>query len=460
MQVLIVDDEPGIRKATGAALESMGHEVGFAASGDVALEQLKQDHYDVVMLDLRLGDEDGLDVLERIKAQVENVEVVVFAAHSSVETAVEAMRRGAVDYLQKPFTPEQLEQRLLWLEKTRRLKKRVEELEQRIDQDQPDLLHHSEDPAMQSLFEIAGKAARSDAGILILGESGTGKTVLARYVHQNSPRSAHPFLTVSCPCLSKELLESELFGHVKGAFTGATSDKWGRVTAGEGGTLFLDEIGEMPLEIQPKLLRLLQEREYERIGENKTRKANVRVIAATNRDLKQAVANGTFREDLYYRLNVVTLQVPSLRERPSDVMPLAERYIKFYGAQGGKPSIRFTEAAEKAIRSYSWPGNLRELRNAVERAVILSDGLEVDAGDLPAEVTGAHPAQENLPMVGSPLPLAELEKAHILRVVEQTPTLEEAASILGIDPATLYRKRKRWRDELRQTWHAEHPSSR
>jgi NtrC-family two-component system response regulator AlgB len=297
---------------------------------------------------------------------------------------------------------------------------------------------------MQKVFELASKAAATPASILLLGESGTGKTVLARMMHANSSQKDNAFVTLNCPSLSRELLESELFGHVKGAFTGATADTFGKVALAEGGTLFLDELGEMPLEIQPKLLRLLQEKEYERVGEAKTRQANVRVIAATNRNLEQAVAEGRFREDLFYRLNVISIQMPPLRERPADLLPIATSYLRFFAAQCGKRLSGFSPEAQQALRQYSWPGNLRELRNAVERAVILAGGEEVNVPDLPEKICQNPPvAGTPRALVGAKVSLEELQNEHIARVIEQTSTMEEAARILGIDPATLYRKRKK-----------------
>ena len=437
MRVLIVDDEKNIRLSLGAALESMKHDVAQASNSALALNELKRSTFDVVLLDLRLSQESGLELIEEILRLSPRVAVILVTAYASIETAVEAMRRGAFDYLPKPTTPEQLRQVLARVEKTRKLENRVAELESR-GQDSPgiDLATHSS--ATQRAFDVAWKAAESEATILILGESGTGKSMLARAIHQRSLRAHGAFITVSCPSLSRELLESELFGHTKGAFTGAHVDTLGKVAAADGGTLFLDEIGELPLEIQAKLLRLLQEREYERVGENKTHRSNVRVIAATNRNLQEAVNSGKFREDLFYRLNVISLVLPPLRERVSDIEHVVSSQLKFFAIHAGKKAKTVSPAALEHMRRYHWPGNLRELRNVVERAVILSSGEEIEPQDL-----GDTMLETSDIRIGGKVSLADLENEHIHRVVENAKTLEEAAGILGIDPATLYRKRKK-----------------
>ena len=437
MRVLIVDDEKNIRLSLGAALESMKHDVVQSSNSALALNELKKSTFDVVLLDLRLSQESGLDLIEEILRLSPRVAVILVTAYASIETAVEAMRRGAFDYLPKPCTPEQLRQVLARVEKTRKLENRVAELESR-GQESPgiDLATHSS--AMQRAFDVAWKAADSEATILILGESGTGKSMLARAIHHRSLRASGAFITVSCPSLSRELLESELFGHTKGAFTGAHADTLGKVAAADGGTLFLDEIGELPLEIQAKLLRLLQEREYERVGETRTHRSNVRVIAATNRNLQEAVSSGKFREDLFYRLNVISLALPPLRERAADIEHVVSAQLKFFAMHAGKKAKTVSPAALDHMRRYHWPGNLRELRNVIERAVILSSGEEIEPQDL-----GDTMLETSDIRIGGKVSLAEIENEHIHRVVESAKTLEEAAGILGIDPATLYRKRKK-----------------
>src|SRR5216684_8822443 len=333
MRVLIIDDEDHIRQTTVVVLEALGHETAGAENGAAALKQLEGEVFDIAFLDLKLSGESGLDLLPELLKANPKLEVVVFTAYASIETAVEAMRRGAVDYIPKPFTPEQIRRVLTRITKARKLEERVAELESRLSSDAPTTDLATCEPAMEKAFEVALKAAGTPATMLLLGESGTGKTVLARAIHANSPQREHAFVTVNCPSLSRELLESELFGHVKGSFTGAVADTLGKVAAADGGTLFLDEIGELPLEIQPKLLRLLQEKEYERLGETKTRRANVRLISATNRDLDKAVREGRFREDLFYRLNVISIHVPPLRERPADLENTAAAYLEFFARQ-------------------------------------------------------------------------------------------------------------------------------
>jgi NtrC-family two-component system response regulator AlgB len=438
MRILVVDDEKNIRGTMTMALESMDHVVASASNSALALAAIRAAVYDVVLLDLKLSQENGLDVLEEILRLSPQVAVVMVTAYASVETAVEAMRRGAFDYLPKPCTPDQVRQVLARIEKTKKLERRVAELESRLEAEGPESDLTSRSPAMQKTLEIAFRAAESEAGILLLGESGTGKSVLARAIHHRSPRRAGAFVTVSCPSLSRELLESDLFGHVKGAFTGAHADTLGKVAAADGGTLFLDEIGELPLEVQAKLLRLLQEREYERVGETKSRRANVRVISATNRDLAQAVTAGGFREDLFYRLNVISIHLPPLRERMSDLENIATAQLTFLAGHAGKNVRGFTPSALAAMREYAWPGNLRELRNVIERAMVLSHGELIEVEDLTETIRTKSEMR-----LGGAFPLEAIQAEHIRRVVANSRTLEEAATILGIDPATLYRKRKK-----------------
>ena len=441
MRILVIDDEAHIRKTTSLTLDALGHECVPVATGAEVMKELNRGSYDAAFLDLRLGDESGLELIPKMLTAEPKLNIIVFTAYSSIDTAVEAMRRGAMDYIGKPFTPDQIRQSLARIEKNSRLENRVVELESILSSNETLADFSSEEPLVQKMFETATQAAGSAATLLILGESGTGKSVLARALHRNSPYRDNAFVTVACPSLSKELLESELFGHVRGAFTGAVGETWGKVKAAEGGTLFLDEIGELPLEIQPKLLRLLQEREYERVGDPKPRKANVRVIAATNRKLEDLVKEGKFREDLYYRLNVITIEMPPLRQRYLDLASLAQQHLKLFARQSARPIREFTSAALAAMQRYSWPGNLRELRNVIERAVILTKQEKIDVNDFPDSLRGAQPSGA---IIGNRVSLDELEREHIMRIVEIAGSMDEAAQILGIDPATLYRKRKRY----------------
>ncbi|MDE3084918.1 MAG: sigma-54-dependent Fis family transcriptional regulator [Verrucomicrobiota bacterium] len=441
MRVLIVDDEPSIRKTTTIAVETMGHQVIGAAGGLRALKTLETESFDVCFLDLNLGGEDGLEVMDKLLKASPGMVVVIFTAYATINSAVEAMRRGAFDFIPKPFTPDQIRQILGKISKTRSLEQRVKQLESQLADESPEIDLGSAEPAMQKTLSIAFKAAETPATVLILGPSGTGKNILAREIHRRSAQRDAAFVTVNCPSLSRELLESELFGHVKGSFTGAVGDTLGKVAVADGGTLFLDEIGEMPLEIQPKLLRLLQEREYERVGEARPRKTNVRVIAATNRNLAEEVKNGRFREDLYYRLNVISVALLDLKDRPADLSRLADNCLKFFAGRIGKKIVGFSPQVRAAFAAYAWPGNLRELRNVIERAVILATDEMIELVDLPENFARASPASSIA--VGARVTLSELEAEHIRRVLSIAKNLDEAARILDIDPATLYRKRQK-----------------
>ncbi len=445
MRILIVDDEPNIRKTLRLALESSGSSVEEAANASQALRLIERSSFDLAFVDLRLGHESGLDLLEAFASASPRVAVVIVTAYASIDSAVDAMRRGAFDYLPKPFTPGQIRAVLERLGRHRSLQNRLTELEEQIRREFPEVALDAGDPAVRGVLDQARKVSATDAAVLLRGESGTGKGVLAHAIHAWSRRSRGPFVTISCPSLNADLLESVLFGHARGSFTGAISDTEGKVAAAEAGTLFLDEVGDLPLPLQPKLLRFLQERRYERVGETRTRTADVRLIAATNRDLDAAAAAGAFREDLLFRLNVVELTMPPLRGR-TDLLSLAEHLLSFLAGQLGKKIDGFTEDARQALLQYAWPGNLRELRNAIERAVIFATTPVIDRGDLPgrvAERTGREPWNATpLVEVGQPVALERLETEHIRLILERTPSREDAARILGIDPSTLYRKRK------------------
>lgn len=441
MNLLLVDDETSLRRTLRMTLESMTHRVTEATNGPAAIATLGEGRFDLIFLDLRLGQESGLDLLPRLLKASPTTGVVVMTAFAAVDTAVEAMRGGAFDYLPKPFTPNQLRVVLDRWEELRGLRTEVNDLREQVRGALPEADLETREPTVREALEVAFRVAPTEATVLLRGESGTGKGVLARAIHARSRRAQRPFVTVHCPSLSAELLESELFGHARGAFTGAVEATEGKVAAADGGSLFLDEIGDLPLALQPKLLRFLQEKTYERVGETRTRTGDVRILTATNRNLEMDVASGRFREDLFYRLNVIEVPLPPLRERRQDLPALAEHLLKFFARQSGKTVRRFTPEAMEAINRHPWPGNLRELRNAIERGVILTTDEEVGLSHLPARI-GSRPATDRVELGGA-VTLEAIEAEHLRRVLASSPSLEDAAHTLGIDPSTLYRKRKR-----------------
>lgn len=438
LNILIVDDEINIRKTLTVFMESRGHRVKTAGSFRSAMEEADLTRFDLALVDLRLGTESGLDLIPAMASACPWMKIVVITAYASIDTAVEAMKRGASDYITKPFTPAQLELITEHIAALCEMEKRIATRQNNQEDLHPEISIVSRDPAMQRTIELSRQVASSEAVVMLRGQSGTGKTLLARSIHQMSSRAKKPFGVISCPTLSRELLESELFGHVKGSFTGAIKDNPGRVAACEGGTLFLDEIGDMPLAIQPKLLRFIQEREYERVGDHCTRKADVRIIAASNINLENAVREGLFREDLYYRLNVVQIDMPSLAERPNDIVPLAESMLALFDSENRKAIAGFTDEVLSVFRQYPWPGNIRELRNVIERAVILCNSDMIGIELLPESmVTKKTPLR-----LGDPVSLETIEEQHIRRILAETSSLQDAATVLGIDQATLWRKRK------------------
>jgi NtrC-family two-component system response regulator AlgB len=443
LTVLVIDDEKNIRTTLSLCLEGIGCAVTAVPSADVAIAALGRQAFDLVFLDLRLGEIDGLEVLPQLLAERPELTIVMMTAYATIDTAVEAIKRGASDYLPKPFTPLQIRHVVEQVAGRRTVLRRVADLEQQLREAVPEADLETQSPKMRAVLGLIGRAAVSDAPVLLRGENGTGKGVLARCLHAQSPRQAQPFVVVNCPTLSEDLLASELFGHAKGAFTGAIRDQPGRVEAAEGGTLFLDEIGEISLGLQSKLLRFLQEKQFERIGENQTRHADVRIVAATNRDLEADVTAGRFREDLLYRLNVLELCVPPLRERPEDIARLARRFVLFAARAARRPAPALSAAAEEALLSYPWPGNVRELRNAIERAVILWPTRVIEPAALPERIAARA---TSTPQLGGDYSLEAIEREHILRVIARVPTLEEAARVLDIEPSTLWRKRKRYEE--------------
>ncbi len=440
LNILVVDDESNIRKTLAICLEAEGHRVATVGNYQDAIVEASHRTFHMAFVDLRLGTASGLDLIPVLLSGSPWMKIVVITAYASIETAVEAMRRGATDYIPKPFTPAQVLLAVRKVEEVRTLEQKVAALREDLSGTAPEVRFSSESPAMQRAMDIARQVAPTDAAVLLRGESGTGKTVLARAVHGWSRRAGKPFGVVSCPSLPAELLESELFGHVKGAFTGAVRDNPGRIAACEGGTLFLDEIGDLPLSLQPKLLRFLQDQEYEPIGDPFTRKADVRIVTATNRNLEEEVKTGRFREDLFYRLNVIQIEIPPLRERPQDIEALATQLLAFYGRIHHRGFIGFTEEAMQTMKRYAWPGNLRELRNVIERASILCRSNRIGVEVL----FGTFPRPEDASAVGALVSLEKIEEEHIRRVLAATKSLQEAAEVLGIDQATLWRRRKQY----------------
>jgi two-component system response regulator AtoC len=433
--ILIVDDEPGIREFLADALASDEHETTQAADGIDALRHLHARAFDLMITDLKLpGSLDGVDLLRTARREQPEMEVIVLTAYGTVETAVEAMKLGAFDYLEKPVeSPGEL--RLLVSRALERRKLVAKDEVQRAIRRIPPLTYG--DPAMQPVAKALEKVAPTNSTVLLLGESGTGKELVAEAIHQRSPRAGGPFVPVNCAAISETLMESEIFGHEKGAFTGATAARRGRLELADGGTLFLDEIGELKSELQAKLLRVLQDGRFERVGGTRTIEADVRWIAATNRDLSAMVAGGEFREDLYHRLAVFPIHLPPLRDRRQDVLPLAETLLARISAQLGRPPLRLDDGARDRILQAAWPGNVRELANALERAAILADGDVLRGQDL--QVLTA------VPRTRSASTLEEIEREAIRRALEEVSgNRRRAAERLGMGERTLYDKIKRY----------------
>ena len=446
--LLVADDDPGLRESLERTLTRQGYRVVLASDGRAALERVQAGGVDLIVTDLRMPGLTGLELLRAAKAIMPDVDVILLTAFGTVEEAVKAMKDGAYDFLTKPFRREQLiklvdkalERRDL-IEQNKALKKQLEDIRAKGQ-----MIGSS--PAFRRMLTLVEQIADSSATILIQGESGAGKELVARTVHERSGRRNGPFVAVNCAALPETLLESELFGYEKGAFTGAGSRKEGRFDLANGGTLFLDEVADLSLVTQPKILRVLQEGEFERLGGTRTIQVDVRIVAATNQDLTEMVREKRFREDLYYRLNVITVRVPPLRERHEDIRLLAQHYLRVYAAKNGRKLEGLSNEALERLESYAWPGNVRELENLIERTVLLARKDRIDAEDLPEEVAGVKrpPRDAILELVGTPL--AEVEQRLLdetLRITGGNKT--QAAKLLGIDVRTVARKLERREDD-------------
>lgn len=461
VSLLIVEDDPDFRETCARWMTRKGHSVASAANGSEALELCDRRTFDVAIVDMNMPGLTGLEVLERMKTAQIETEVIILTGQGTIESAVNAMKLGACDYLTKPFPMDELEQRCLMAWDRSRLQRENRQLRAIIERSQPPVKIIGESPRMREVFRLIERVAPTDKPVLVQGESGTGKELVARALQQRSHRSTRPFVTINCAALPEQLVESELFGHRKGAFTGASEDRAGLFEVADGGTLFIDEIGELPGSLQPKLLRALEDGSIRRVGSHRERRVDVRLIAATNRNLSEEVAAGRFREDLYYRINVMSLELPPLRKRDGDISLLTRVFL------GRDWTI--SDEALRAIEAYHWPGNVRQLKNAVDRAQILANNNQITIDDLPLEVseqadnllmtgtiaqpiavtaqlsqrTVSYPASESPPLaaaVSTSPRLEDLEKAHIVDILrQQNGNKARAARVLGIHRRKLYR---------------------
>jgi two-component system response regulator AtoC len=446
VRVLIVDDEEIVRESLCGWLRNDGHAAATAAEGATALDMLRAEPWTVVLLDLKMPGLDGLQVLEEARKLRPDATYVMMTAFATVDTAVSAMKLGAFDYLVKPFDPEELSILVRRIASQQALVRENEDLRRALKREHGFHEIVSRSAAMQRVFELASVAAKSSSTILVLGESGTGKEVLARAVHEESPRAHGAFVAVSCAALTETLLESELFGHEKGAFTGAVSRRKGKFEAAQGGTLFLDEVGDISPKLQLDLLRVLEERRIQRVGGNEPVDVDVRVVAATNRDLGKAVAAGQFREELFYRLNVIPITLPPLRERKEDLPLLVQHFLSRLSSELGRRVDGVSREAMAALAVYGWPGNVRELRNVLERGAVVAKGPLIQVADLGLPVSASAAAGgRGDGGGGEPVSLEEVERRHVAAVLAWTNgNVTQAARVLGIDRMTLYNKMKRY----------------
>ncbi len=446
-RILVADDHDSLRRGIARALREAGHCVDEASDGNAAIELLHREQFEVVLSDLKMGGSDGLEVLRTAKALQPTAAIVLMTGFGSVQTAVEAMKIGAFDFVQKPFEIEEMELRIAKALEHRRLKHEIDYLRHT----QPDIYDFDRivgaSGALQRVLNIVRKVAQSNTTVLIRGETGTGKELIAGAIHHNSPRAKRNLVRVNCAALQENLLESELFGHEKGAFTGADRQRVGRFEQADGGSLFLDEVGDMSSSTQAKILRVLQEHEFERLGGTRTLRCDVRIVAATNRNLAEMVAEGEFREDLYYRLNVVSIDMPPLRERKEDIPELAQFFAGKFAGELNKRVQGIDPAAEKLLKRHNWPGNIRELENTIERAVLLAEKPIIHCDDLrlgeltPNEETGEHPAVVKIPPAG--IPLEEIEKQAVVEALSMSNWVQkDAAELLAISPRVMNYKIK------------------
>ena len=448
MRLLIVDDDAGLRQSLSLLLGESGYQVDSESDPERALKRASEDEFDLILCDVRMPKMDGLTFLRRYRAEQGEALLIMMSAYGSEDAAIAAMREGAYDYLQKPFRPDEVMITLRKAAEREKLRREVEELRSSLGAGVVQNMVVSESRSMRDLLDLASRVARHNTTVLITGESGTGKEVLARAIHRMSPRAEHNFTAINCAAIPEHLLESELFGHVKGAFTGATADRAGLFELAHEGTLLLDEIGDLPLDLQSKLLRVLEEDQIRRVGGRESRKVDVRVIAATAKPLEQAVENGEFRGDLFYRLNVVRLHLPPLRERPEDVPALVAHFARQAATKLGHP-VSLTPAALAALTHHPWPGNVRELRNAVERAAVLGSGATLDAKDFLIGNGNGNGASPNgngasVPTLDLKTQVEAIERKAIQKALEAAGgNRRQAASLLGISLRTLFYKMRR-----------------
>ena len=438
LSILVVDDETIVRESLGGWFLDDGYRVDTAANAGEALRLAAENHYDVALIDIKMPKVDGLELMGRLLAAIPDLTPIVMTAYASVETAVRALKAGAYDYIVKPFDPDELLHLIERVEQQRSLRAENQRLKQSLDEAAEPGSIVGDSPAMQRILQLVRTVGPTDSTVLIQGESGTGKELVARALHAASPRRYNPLVAVHCGALAEGVLESELFGHEKGSFTGASYHHKGKFEQADHGTIFLDEVGDISPRVQVELLRVLEEKEVTRVGGKRAIPVDFRVVAATHRDLPHMVADGSFREDLYYRLAVVGIPLPPLRERPEDIRTLAQHFLERVSRSMNKRGLRFSPEALAALESYAWPGNARELQNAVERAIVLGSGPVIAVSDLPRTVQGA-------PETPRARTLADVERAHIERVLTESHwNISQAASELGVDRSTVYHKIQRY----------------